>query len=295
MFGADRLERKALETIHACMAADVQLASPERGWDMIAASRWRLGRLHVDLPALGVPAYGVNYGPAVQLEGPGRPRSVRFKPGHLAIVPPGVPTQWASDRACDVVTICLAWDALERVALECTRRNPRTIEIIPSFGIRDLVLERVAHHLLREMVQPETGMRMRVQTRTYELAVHLLRAHSNIDRRLDRQTRTIPPHKLKRAKDYICANLARDLSLDKVAAVAGMTKFHFAKAFRQATGSAPHRYLTEHRILRGRTLLHDRTLSIQEIAGAVGFTHSHFTRLFTRHMGMTPTAFRDVI
>ena len=74
-----------------------------------------------------------------------------------------------------------------------------------------------------------------------------------------------------------------------------MSKFHFAKAFRQATGCAPHRYLTEHRILRGRTLLHDRSLSIRHIASAIGFTHSHFTRLFTRHMGMTPTAFRELL
>jgi AraC family transcriptional regulator len=295
MSGADRLERKALETVHACMAADIELASPERGWEMIAASRCRLGRLRFELPPLGVPAYGVNYGPAVQLEGPGRLRAMRFKPGHLAVVAPDARTHWVCDRICEVVTVCLSWDALERVALECTRRSRRTIEIIPRFGIRDVVLERVAHQLLREMMQPETGMRMRVQTRTYELAIHLLRAHSNLDRPVERHTRTIPPHKLKRTKDYICANLPRDLSLEEVAKVAGMTKFHFAKAFRQATGRAPHRYLTEHRILRGRTLLHDRNLSVQDIAAAVGFTHSHFTRLFTRYMSMTPTMFRGLL
>src|SRR5262245_48415591 len=102
MSGEDRLERKALETVHACMAADVQLASPERGWDMIAASRCRLGRLDVELPPLGVPAYGVNYGPTVQLGAPGRPRAVRFQPGHLAIVAPDVPTQWTCNQVCDL-------------------------------------------------------------------------------------------------------------------------------------------------------------------------------------------------
>jgi AraC family transcriptional regulator len=290
----DRLERKALETLHARVAANVQSASPERGWDMIAASRFRLGRLEVDLPALGVSAYGINYGPAIHLEGSGRARPARFKPGHLAIVPTELPTRWVCDRVCDVVAVCLSRDALERCALECTRR-PRMVEIIPRFGVRDIVLERVAHQLLREMMQPEPGMRLRVQARTYELAIHVLREHSNLRRPVDRQARTIPPHKLKRAKDYICANLAHDVSLDEVAEVAGMTKFHFAKAFRQATGRAPHRYLIEHRILRGRTLLHDPSLSIHAIAGTVGFSHSHFTRLFTRHMGMTPTAFRELL
>jgi AraC family transcriptional regulator len=291
----DRHERRALKSLHARMAADVQLASPERGWDMIAASRFRLGRLLVDLPPLGVPAFGVNYGPTIQLERTGRVRPAIFQPGHLAIVPPRLSTRWVSDRVCDIVAVCLSWDALQRVALECTRRTLQSIEIVAKFGIRDLVLERISHQLLREMAQPEAGMRMRVQTLAYELAIHMLRTHSNLGRPVHHQARTIPPHKLKRAKDYICANLTRDLSLDEVAAVAGMTKFHFAKAFRQATGSAPHRYLIEHRILRGRTLLHDRSLSIHAIASKVGFTHSHFTRLFTRHMRMTPTAFRELL
>jgi len=70
---------------------------------------------------------------------------------------------------------------------------------------------------------------------------------------------------------------------------------HFAKAFRDTTGLAPHRYVTERRLLAARTLLHDQRLSVGAIATAVGFTHSSFTRLFTRHMGMTPTAFRELL
>jgi AraC family transcriptional regulator len=295
MAAADRHERKALEILHARTAADVQLASPERGWDMIAASRLRLGRLHVALPPLGAATFGVNYGPLVHLGRSGRVRGTRFEPGHIAILPMDLSSELACDRICDVVVVCLSRNAIEAAAAESTRRDPRSVEIVPELAIRDLVLERVAHHLLREILRSEPGTRMRVQTWTSELATQLLHAHSNLGRTVDRQARTIPPHKLKRVKDYIYANLARDPSLAEVADVAGMTMFHFAKAFRQATGSAPHRYLTEHRILRARTLLHDRSLSIHAIASEVGFTHSHFTRLFTRHMGMTPTAFRELL
>jgi AraC family transcriptional regulator len=74
-----------------------------------------------------------------------------------------------------------------------------------------------------------------------------------------------------------------------------MTLFHFAKAFRDTTGLAPHQYVTQRRLLKARTLLHDQRLSVGTIATAVGLTHSSFTRLFTQHMGMTPTAFRELL
>jgi AraC family transcriptional regulator len=259
-------------------------------------STFQLGRLCFDLPPLCVLALGVNYGPTVHLErGGGWGRGMRFKPGHLAIIPPDRPTRWKFDRVCSIVAVCFAREVLDRVISESTHRDPQSIEIVPRFAIRDLIIERAAHQLLRELVRPEPGAAMRVQAHAHDLAAQLLRAHSNLAQPLDRQARTIPPHKLKRVKDFICANLARDMSLAEVAAVADMTLFHFAKAFQQATGTSPHRYLIEHRILRARSLLHNPSLTIRTVAAAVGFTHSHFTRLFGRYMGMTPSAFRRLL
>jgi len=103
------------------------------------------------------------------------------------------------------------------------------------------------------------------------------------------------PGKLKRAEDYIVSNLQIELSLQDIAAVAGMSLFHFAKAFKLTTGRTPHQFLTDQRLLHARSLLHDVSLSIGEIAGAVGLSHSHFTAVFTRQMGMTPSKFRDVL
>ena len=74
-----------------------------------------------------------------------------------------------------------------------------------------------------------------------------------------------------------------------------MSLFHFARAFRQATGCTPHQYVLEQRLCTARTLLHDPKLPIGEIASTIGFTHSHLTAAFRRHMGMTPSEFRDVL
>jgi len=85
------------------------------------------------------------------------------------------------------------------------------------------------------------------------------------------------------------------MSLQEIADVAGMSLFHFARGFRQATGRPPHHYVTEQRLCEARALLHDMRLPIGEVARAVGFTHSHFGVVLARHMGMTPSKFRDVL
>ncbi len=297
MSTARRPERKALEVFRAQAAADVQLLSPERDWGTVAVSRLHLGRIDFPVPPLHVPVFGINYGTPFHLQGTidGRTARVRHGPGHIAIAPPDFATRWVCDKAVDIVVVSLSGDVLDRSIAEGAARDSRSVEIIPRFIVRDLVLERIAHQLLREIAYPESGGRLRIDARALELAGRLLGAHSNIGRPLDHRPRIVQPAKLKRVSEFIDANLARDLALAELAAAADMTLFHFAKAFRDTTGLAPHQYVTERRLLEARTLLHDENQSIGAIATAVGFTHSSFTRLFTQHMGMTPTAFRELL
>jgi AraC family transcriptional regulator len=199
------------------------------------------------------------------------------------------------DRAGDIVVVSLSRDVLNRSIAEGAARDPGLVEIIPTFVVRDLVLERIAHQLLQEIAYPERGGRLCVETRATELTAHLLSAHSTLGQPLGRRPRIIQAAKLRRVRDLIESNLARDLALAELAAAADMSLFHFAKAFRDTTGLAPHQYVTQRRLLKARTLLHDESQSIGAIAAAVGFTHSAFTRLFTQHMGMTPTAFRELL
>jgi AraC family transcriptional regulator len=290
-------QRDALQLLHTHAGADVRLVSPESGWDVVAASRFRFGKTDIPLPPLCVPVFGVSYGALFHAECmlQGQPRSGRYAPGSIAIVPPDFAARWLCDKAADVVVVHLSRDVLDHSIVEGAGRNPGSVEIIPKFVIRDVVLERIAHQLLHEITWPQDATRLRVEAWALELAARLLDAHSNLGRPLDSRRRIIPIHKLRRVEEFIDANLARNPSLAEVATAADMTLFHFAKAFRQTTGRAPHRYITEQRLLKARTLLHNAALPIGAIADAVGLTHSHFTRLFTRHMAMTPKSFRELL
>jgi len=292
-----RPERGALDTVHELVDARVALVSPQSSWGSVAATRFHMRRTDVTLPALGVPAFGVNYGRHMQLKRTlnGRTVGASAVAGHLSLLPPDARTRWEFDQPGDVALVSLDGRLFSRALEEGAGRDPGSVEIEPKFVIRDIVLERIAHRLLKEISEPGAASRLVTEELGQELAAHLIFAHSNVGPQRAGRSYTMAPYRLKRAEEFILSNLEGDLSLSDIAAAAGMSLYHFAKAFKQATGCTPHRYLTAQRLLRARALLHDGSLSIGEIARSVGLTHSHFTVVFTRQLGMTPTKFRDVL
>lgn len=88
-------------------------------------------------------------------------------------------------------------------------------------------------------------------------------------------------------------NYTEPIDLDKLAAIANMTKRSLLRAFKKAIGVSPIAYLIEVRIRRATDLLQRDDLSITEVAQRVGFEDSnYFARQFRTVMGTTPTVFR---
>jgi AraC-like DNA-binding protein len=97
---------------------------------------------------------------------------------------------------------------------------------------------------------------------------------------------------VERGVDYIEANLSEPLQLSAIAEAACMSRFHFARMFREQTGLSPMEYLRMRRIERARQLLHADGQRIGQIANALGFyDQSHFVRWFRRSLGCTPSAY----
>jgi AraC-like DNA-binding protein len=104
----------------------------------------------------------------------------------------------------------------------------------------------------------------------------------------------LPRHRLKRVLDYIGDNMAADLHLAQLAAVAGMSSHYFAELFRQSTGLAPHQYVLSHRIERAKQSLQDPRISIMDAALGAGFQNSsHFARTFRRLVGTSPSRYKS--
>lgn len=103
-----------------------------------------------------------------------------------------------------------------------------------------------------------------------------------------------PPRAVRRAIEYIHANVAGSVRLEDIAGAAGLSMFHFARTFRRTTGLAPHRFLTQARVERVKVLLLESELSLAVIADETGFSdQSHMSKVFRRLAGTTPKHFRD--
>jgi AraC family transcriptional regulator len=77
-----------------------------------------------------------------------------------------------------------------------------------------------------------------------------------------------------------------------LAAEAGLSPYHFARAFKRSVGSSPHRYVLRRRIERAKYHLAAGELSLAAVALACGFgSQSHFTARFRATTGLTPRQF----
>jgi AraC-like DNA-binding protein len=100
--------------------------------------------------------------------------------------------------------------------------------------------------------------------------------------------------RLFRVLDYIEANLEGDLSLDRMASIACLSRYHFARAFKQAVGRSPYRYVSARRLDRAKALLIQDDRSLVDIALALNFSsQANFTRAFRQATGLTPGQFRQ--
>jgi AraC-like DNA-binding protein len=120
---------------------------------------------------------------------------------------------------------------------------------------------------------------------------------SNLREPLLRSTNRVSHRKIARSIEYIRsldpAVNPTSLTLDDLAGVADLSKFHFLRQFAQVVGMTPGAYLRTLRLCHAARLLRHSQASILEIALRVGFAdHPSFSRAFARHMGMTPSQYQ---
>lgn len=118
----------------------------------------------------------------------------------------------------------------------------------------------------------------------------MLRRHAHTapqGRRLGREAGPI-----RRARRHIDALYMQDLTLSDLAGIAGLSRYHFLRAFRREVGVTPHAYLTGRRIAAAKLFLAGEE-PLSEVALACGFyDQSHFSRSFKGCTGLTPGQYR---
>ena len=166
-------------------------------------------------------------------------------------------------------------------------------ELIPQVLGADEIVVRLALLLIEDRDSGAKHGPLYTESLSLALVAHLLCKYG-VARNKDRGSPLTGGY-LRRITDYMECNLEKDLSVQELAALVGLSATHFSSLFRHATGVSPHRFLIRKRVERARKLLVSGTDSIAHVAIQVGFCdQSHLTRQMRRVLGICPGRLRRV-
>jgi AraC family transcriptional regulator len=196
------------------------------------------------------------------------------------------------DTSLDSLRFYIPQIALDEMANEAGIRRVKGL-YAPNFGARDLVMFGLAQALIAAMENPGDGTAMFSDCIALAFFAHIACAYGSVSAAGSNARGGLAPWQLQRARDFINANLAGDPSISQVADECGLSSSYFVRAFKQATGVPPHRWLTKQRVERAKELLRDPGWALSDIAQLCGFVdQSHFTRVFSKNEGYSPGRWR---
>jgi AraC family transcriptional regulator len=170
------------------------------------------------------------------------------------------------------------------------------LEIRNRFQIRDTEMEALSWGMKREMELGHPSGHLYLDGLTLAVASRLVSRHSSVTKQTSERNEGLSGRRLKQVLSFIEDQLAEDLSLEQIAAVAGVSASHLATLFRISMGVPVHKYIIERRVERAKTLLLQNGRSMAEIALAAGFAHqSHMARHMRRVLGMPPRAIQRLL
>jgi len=138
-----------------------------------------------------------------------------------------------------------------------------------------------------------------IESAVHDVVISAFEEFSNMRQPMLRSTRRLGHRKIAKAVDYIDGLPSGDgsalPSLDDLAQVAGLSKYHFLRQFSQIVGMTPGSYMRTLRLCHAARKLRTSDMPILDIALSVGFAdHPSFSRAFARHMGMTPSDYQKL-
>jgi AraC family transcriptional regulator len=164
-------------------------------------------------------------------------------------------------------------------------------------SFQDPLISEIAFAIVSEMRTQTAGGRLLAEALAVSLAARLVHSHSGLapDKDLEQLSHEgLDRRRLTRVREYIDANLeGGSLTIARLAKVASLSQFHFARAFKAAVGKSPHQYVSEHRLERAKMHMRRGDQSLLDIAIALNFSsQANFTRAFRKGTGMTPGQYR---
>jgi AraC family transcriptional regulator len=198
------------------------------------------------------------------------------------------------DAPMDVLVLGISMETMHSVSADMSGSGD--CQLLPIFGAKDQYLHQLMLALREDLAAGCPTGRLLGESICASIATHALQRYAVNKPRIKDYRHGLSADRLGVVLSYIEAHLEEDLSIKRLAALAGIGLHYFRKLFRISTGLTVHEYVIQTRISRARHLLQRTHLSIVEIALMVGFSsQSHFTAEFRRRLRVTPAVYRSTL
>lgn len=279
-----------VEMARVLKTAPLQMASdPSNG----AIAHWKHGALH-DVVEPMTDHVIMTYPTGVQRLERRTGKSVAIgtaRSGAVTIIPAGSSARWDIPGSVDVIQLYLPRTTLERVAREADMTTPG--DLLERTGHADPVTSALlmsAADALENNTALDALFRQRL---TDLLATRILAEHTGVPTTFEPIMGGLPPHALRRAIERLRSDSDADVSLAALASDAGLSRFHFCRAFKESTGLSPHAWLRQQQLERAMNMLRDTDAPIAVVAAQLGYSsQTAFTAAFRRLTGETPSNWR---
>lgn len=164
-------------------------------------------------------------------------------------------------------------------------------DLSPDLGFEDPIIMHAARSIGAEIHEESPLSYLLVESYAATIFAQLFRRVNYLPSRAS--SGGLSPKVTNRVMEKINADLASDLPLSDLAAIAGISIPHFCRAFKKSIGKPPHAYIHKRRLERVQEYLRQNETPITEIALMCGFSSSsHLATAFRREFGMTPVSYR---
>lgn len=215
-------------------------------------------------------------------------------PGAIHVTAPGVSVQAIYRAPCDVLHIFVTQEILAQCFEDAfSERFSGTIVLDDPALRRDLTIERLGQLLAGAELWDKSERLIFTDSIGRAIVSRLVEQWFSVPIASPRRAPGLPKWRLRRATEYIDANLGERIRLGDMAESAGLSRMHFAAQFRLSTGVSPHEYVLRKRLEAAQYLLLNSERNTLDIALSCGFnSQAHFISVFSRYMGDTPCRWR---
>lgn len=223
----------------------------------------------------------------------GRRYRQKAQAGHMLVVPADIESCWDVDGRRRILVLAVPNDTVRDVlGPACPQRIGDAFRKLAEQTWADPFIEILMNRLWESSAGHEAadnyladGLLMSI------LSQMLIRAGTELQ---PNATVALPQWRLKRVKQFVDNHLDKEISLDDLAEVAGLSRRHFTRSFRQEIGETPYRWLMRQRLEKAKQQLKETGASLSEIAENCGFSsQSHLTAALKEATGMTPHRWRQ--